>query len=87
MREAALAKLAKARNYVAAKEGALPSSQRGPTLISQPEPGAVAQPQSATASPVQAAEWGKSAAGSSQQVLTLLAERHFSAYSAQKAHR
>ena len=87
MREAALAKLAKARKYVAANEDALSLSQRGLTLSSQPEPGAVAQPQSATASPIQAAEWGKSAAGSSQQVLALLAERLPSAYSAQKAHR
>ena len=68
MREAALAKLAKARQCVAAK--ADPAAEAAGGVLNTLPPGStVEQPPSVSLPTVKAAGWGKSAAGSSQEVL------------------
>ena len=74
MREAALAKLAKARQYAAAKEDAAPAAaaavgaEGGRSLRSQLSGNTLEQPPSADLPATRAAEWGRSAAGTSAKV-------------------
>ena len=77
MREAALAKLAKARQYAAAKDDAAPAAAAAaaavgaegvPSLRSQAPSGTSEQPPAASLPALRAAEWGKSAAGTSAKV-------------------
>ena len=77
MREAALAKLAKARQYVAAKADAPSAAAASPAGLGSEVPSLRLQPSSDPPEQLQpvsrpstgAAEWGKSAAGTSEQVL------------------
>ena len=74
MREAALAKLARARQYAAAQadapSAAAPAAgeQATPSLRSPPSGSAPEPPQSADRPSIRAAGWGKSAADTSAQV-------------------
>ena len=81
MREAALAKLAKARQYAAANAdapsaAAAPAAAVGevPSLGSQPSGNLPEQPQPVSRPSTGAAAWGKSAAGTSEQVLSSFAQ-------------
>ncbi|CAL5221509.1 g3713 [Coccomyxa viridis] len=81
MREAALAKLAKARQYAAANAdapsaAAAPAAAVGevPSLRSQPSGNLPEQPQPVSRPSTGAAAWGKSAAGTSEQAAPFLQE-------------
>ena len=78
MREAALAKLAKARQYAAVKADA-PSAAAAPAAAAAEFPSLRLQPSAEPEQPqpvrrpsTGAASWGKSAAGTSKQVLPIL---------------
>ena len=68
MREAALAKIAKARQYVAAQADASATAADSPLTSADSNSAAPAQPISLDNTPVRSTEWGRSAAGTSKQV-------------------
>lgn len=92
MREAALAKLARARQYTAAQADApsaaapVAGAQATPSLHSHPSGTTSESPQSAKRPSVRSAEWSKSAAGTSAQVRCPLGAQYRCAGSNASAH-
>ena len=68
MREVALAKLAKARQYVAAQVDASTAAADSLSPSAESNSAAPVQPTSLSNTPVRSREWGRSAAGTSKQV-------------------